>query len=119
MTDLKVYRGDSIKLALGPVKDALGVVQNITGATVRFMAKRRLDDADGAAVITGSTADGRVTIPNGTDGRAYVNIPPAGVPAVTRDTVLHWDVQLSSGGDTVTLDSGLLYVRRDVVQTSP
>lgn len=116
MTDLRVQRGDSIKLALGPIHDAQGNVQNITGATIRFTAKAKLADPDNAAVISGSTP-GTITIPVGTDGRAYVNIPGSATSGFTRDRVLHWDVQLFSGGDTVTIDSGLLYVKRDVTLT--
>ena len=117
MSDLRVKRGDSIKLALGPILDQYGNVQNITGATIRFTAKAKLSDLDAAAVITGSTADGRVTIPSGADGRAYVNIPGTATAGFTRDRVLHWDVQLFSGGDTVTIDEGVLYVKRDVTLT--
>ncbi len=121
MTKLKLKRGDTLDLTVGPLLSDLGVAQSLTGSTVRFTAKDRLDDADGAAVLTGSTADGRITLPDQTGplkGYAYVSIPPAATDGFTTDRVLHWDVQASQPtGRKTTLDEGLLYVTRDVTRS--
>jgi hypothetical protein len=120
MTDLRVPRGDSIVLAVGPVLKADGTVQDITGHTLRFTAKDRLDDLDAAAVISGSTIGGQITITDGPGGLARVTIPAAATAGFTADRALHWDVQISDPGGVVkTLDSGKLLVVRDVTRTAP
>jgi hypothetical protein len=120
MSDLRVKRGDSIVLAVGPVLKSDLSPQDITGHTIRFTAKARLDDADGAAVIQGSTIGGDVDITDGPAGMAEVNIPPAATAGFTSDRVLHWDLQIADPfGTTKTLDSGKLIVERDVTRTTP
>lgn len=117
MTTLKVDRGDTIELVVGPVVDASGAVQDLTGATFRFTAKDRKDDDDAAAIITASTGDGRITVPDPATGMAYVTIPAPTTAAFAADRTLYWDVQVSQpGGRVKTLDSGLLYVTRDVTR---
>jgi hypothetical protein len=117
MTDLRVKRGDTISLAVGPVRAADGSVQNITGHTLRFTAKAKLSDADGAALVAGSTADGRIVITNGLAGLALVSIPASVTDGFTADRVLHWDIQdTDPGGAKKTLDSGKLIVERDVTR---
>jgi len=122
VTDLKRKRGDAIRLAVGPVLKPDGTVQPLAGLTIRFTAKDKLDDADGAAVIAGSTNDGRVTlVGDGSTGEANVVIPASVTAGFATDRTLHWDLQVSDGAGTITatLDSGLLYVERDVTRASP
>lgn len=121
MTDLKKKRGDSIRLAVGPVLKPDGTIQNLTGLVLRFTAKDRLSDSDGAAILTGSTADGRISITDAAGGMALVVIPGSLTAAFPDDRVLHWDVQLADPGGTITetLDSGRLFIERDVTRTSP
>lgn len=119
MTDLRRKRGDSIELAVGPVLKPDQTVQNLTGLTLRFTAKDRLDDDDGDAVITGSTNDGRITITDAPGGLALVVIPGAVTADFTADRVLVWDLQLAGGDTVVTLDSGKLVIERDVTRTAP
>jgi hypothetical protein len=118
VTELRVKRGDTIELAVGPVLKGDGSVQDITGHSLRFTAKDRLDDPDGAAIISGSTATTEIIIVDGPGGRAEVQIPPAATSGFTTDRVLHWDLQIADpGGVTKTLDSGKLLVERDVTRT--
>lgn len=118
MSDLRVKRGDTINLAVGPVLKADKSVQDITGHTLRFTAKNRLDDLDGAAVLSGSTADGRITITDGPGGLAEVAIPGSTTSGFTAARTLHWDLQISDpGGRVRTLDFGRLIVTRDVTLT--
>lgn len=125
MTDLRRKRGDSIELAIGPVLEADGVtLQSLTGLTLRFTAKDRLDDLDAAAVLTGSTLTGEIVLLDQNDpatrGRAVCVIPGAQTAGFEGYRVLHWDVQLSDdAGMVVTLDSGKLRVEPDVTRTSP
>lgn len=112
MSDLRVRRGDTIPLQVGPILKADGTVQDISGYTITFTAKNRLDDLDAAAIITQA---GVVT--NGPAGLALVTIPPAATSSFTTDRVLHWDVQIRDGaGATKTVDSGKLIVERDVTR---
>lgn len=118
MTTLRVHRGDTIVLAVGPVIRGDGTVQDITGHSLRFTAKERLSDADGAAVISGSTVGGEVEITDGPGGLAVVRIPPAQTDGFAADRTLLWDLQISDPGGVVkTLDSGKLIVTRDVTRT--
>ncbi len=119
MTVLRMRQGDTLTLDVGPVVDAAGVVQNITGATIRFTAKERIADLDAAALLAGSTADGRVVITDAPGGLARVTIPAA-LSNTLGGRVLVWDVQLSlPTGLVKTLDDGTLIIGRDVTRTSP
>lgn len=122
MTRLDMKRGDTLDLLVGPVKDGAGVVQDLTGSTLRFTAKDRLDDLDGAAVISGSTTGGEITILDQSGplrGYASVRIPSSATSGFTARRTLHWDVQISQPGGVVkTLDGGLLFVELDVTRTS-
>jgi hypothetical protein len=118
VSDLVTKRGDTIELHVGPVLKGDQTVQNITGHTIRFTAKAKLDDVDGAAVISGSTADSRIVITDGPGGLFEVRIPPAATSGFTADRTLHWDLQISDPAGTVrTLDFGKLLVTRDVTRT--
>jgi hypothetical protein len=112
VSDLRVKRGDSIPLTVGPILQADGDVQDITGYTITFTAKDRLSDADGAAIITQGG-----TITDGPAGLGLVTIPPASTSGFTTDRALHWDVQIRDpAGATKTVDSGKLIVERDVTR---
>lgn len=112
MTDLRIFRGDDLDLVVGPVLKGDGSVQNITGYSVKFTAKDRITDADGSAVIS---TNGTVT--NGPAGLGAVSIPGIATDGFTADRVLLWDVQITDpGGKKKTVDSGKLYVVRDVTR---
>lgn len=114
-----VKRGDTIELLIGPITDDQGTVQDITGSTLRFTAKDRLEDLDVDAVIVGSTADGRITITDGPGGKALVAIPGSATAGFTEDRALVCDVQLSQpNGYTRTLWEATLLVTRDVTRAT-
>lgn len=119
MTRLRIHRGDTIELDVGPVRNRAGVVQDISGHTLRFTAKDRLEDPDNLAVLSGSTAGGQITITDGPGGLARVVIPAAASAAFTSDRALYWDVQITDpDGRNRTLDSGILDVVRDVTRAT-
>ena len=112
MSDLRVRRGDTILLSVGPILKQDRSVQDISGYSIQFTAKERLDDADGAAVISEAGV-----VDDGPAGLASVSVPPAATSGFTTDRVLHWDVQIRDGaGATKTVDSGKLFVDRDVTR---
>lgn len=117
MTVLRMKQGDTLTLDVGPVRDAAGVVQDITGSTLRFTAKARLADADADALLTGSTGDGRIVLVDPVAGMARVTIPAELTTGLGR-RVLVWDVQLSQPGLVRTLDEGTLIVSVDVTRAT-
>lgn len=112
MSDLRVKRGDTILLRVGPILKPDRSVQDISGYEIRFTAKQRLDDDDVDAVIAEIGV-----VDDGPAGLGSVTVPPAKTAGFTTDRVLHWDVQIRDGaGATKTVDSGKLFVDRDVTR---
>ncbi len=123
MTTLRAAHGDTLTLDIGPVVDRAGIVQDITGATLRFTAKARAADLDADAILTGSTIDGRIAVTNGPGGLARVTIPSTAMAAIVLSAsgtaVLLWDVQLTLSSLVKTLDAGSLIVSQDITRTAP
>lgn len=112
MSDFTVKRGDTIALVVGPILKPDKTPQDITGYTIAFTAKNRIDDADGAAEIA---AVGTVT--DGPAGLGEVEIAAAATSGFTTQRVLHWDVQITGPtGRKKTIDSGKMIVERDVTR---
>lgn len=111
MSDLRVKRGDTIRLVIGPILTSDGSVQNITGYTITFTAKDRVADADpGAFQSVGTVTDGP-------GGMGLVIVPKTATSSFLTDRVFHWDVQIvDPSGATKTIDEGKLYVTRDVTR---
>ena len=118
--DLTMTRGDARTMSV-PMTLA-GVPWEIpVGATVRFTAKRKTSDADGAAVIAKSTGSGIVAVAD----VATITIAPADTDALaaarTNET-LYYDVQVTGAGSSFgpwTVASGRLIVEPDVSRTAP
>jgi len=117
MTTLRLVRGDTLALDLAVLKPD-GTPQPISGSTIRFTAKARHSDLDAAAILAGSTVDGKVVITDAPGGLAEVTIPAAETAPVAPQS-LYWDVQITAGTITRTLDSGLLIIEPDVTITTP
>ena len=117
MADFTMKRGDTLPIN-HTVTDG-GAAVNLTGKSLRFMAKRSVADADSAAVITKTIGSG-ITVTNPTGGLAQTLISPAdttGLPAIAQ--LLQWDLQMVDGSNVYTLESGTLLVSPDVSVTSP
>lgn len=121
MADLTVTRGDTLRLTV-TVTNADGSAYDLTGATMRFTVKRSVWDDDSAAPIalywiSGGAASG-ITVSNPASGVA--TITATGTQTATLVTTAHvYDVQVSRGGDTWTVASGMLLVTADVTRTAP
>lgn len=114
MTDLRMKRGDDLRLNVGPVRraDDSGT-QDITGYTLRFTAKERVADADSAAAIGPVLG----VIDDGPGGIGHVIVPGASTDGFVDLRVLLWDLQISDpGGARKTLDSGKLIVEPDITR---
>jgi hypothetical protein len=119
VTRLATYRGDNESFTI-TVRDAAGATVALTGASLRFMAKRRARDADAAAVITKTTASGITHDPDQVGagkGKATIALLPADTALAA---VLVWDLQLRDGSGLVqTVATGSLRIRPDVSVTVP
>lgn len=122
MSTLRLVRGDARTLrnkldASGvPVPVMIdGVVQNLTGCTVRFMAKARKSDADGSAVISKAGV-----ITNAVGGLLEVRLVKADTDSLAAPMTLYWDIQITNSlGEPITTDSGLLFIDADVDRGTP
>jgi hypothetical protein len=117
MSDLVITRGDSPVLDVAALEPDGVTPQTLLGATVRFTAKRDLNEPYALATIRKDTgAIGGVTITNAPMGLAEVALEPADtedLPNVRCE--LFYDVQATdSGGAVMTLARGLLIVLPDV-----
>jgi hypothetical protein len=117
--DLEAKRGDTWYWEF-TVQQPSGEVQDITGGTFRFTAKADIGDADGAAVVVGTTADGRCQVTDGPSGIVKVKIPASVTVDVAAPATLVWDLQArDSAGDVWTPFDGDLVVKPDVSITIP
>lgn len=117
-TRLRIARGDAATFDISASKGD-GTAQDITGSSLWFTAKHRLDDEDGDAVIAKSTGAGGVAIVDGPAGLARVTLAPADTEGLTSPTTLHWDVQAKDPSNAIrTLARGRLYVDLDVTRAT-
>jgi hypothetical protein len=117
MTNLTIIRGDTSEFDhVVSKKDGSGAY-DLTGAVLRFMAKRSYKDLDAAAVISEDTAGGGVVITDAAAGKATTSIDAADTASFPDRTVeLVWDLQVEQGGKKFTADRGVLFVEPDVVR---
>jgi hypothetical protein len=111
-----IKRGDDYALDVPVVDTVTGDPLDITGTRFWFTAKRSLFDADVDAVIAKDTTTG-ITIIDGPGGRARIFIDAADTEALTKRSVLRYDVQWEdTDGGIHTVDSGDLVVELDVTR---
>lgn len=91
--DLAMYRGDDRVFAMTATLN--GAPLNITGATIKFTARR---DPGSAAVISKVTGGSGVAITDGPNGEFTVTIASADTASFTVDEAFIWDVEISIGG---------------------
>jgi hypothetical protein len=122
MTRLATFRGDDETFVI-TVLDEAGDPLALTGATLRFTAKRRATDPDADLVISKTTGAG---ITHDADqvgagkGKATIALVPGDTSALTGPTVLVWDLQLQDASTLVqTVASGSLRIRADISRTAP
>jgi hypothetical protein len=112
-------RGDNATLTLTVTQN--GAAFNLTGCSIRMVAKRAYSDADGSAVFVRTVGSG-ITITDATNGIASITIAPnntSGLPRGYR-TILVYDVQVTTGtGSVFTVIDGELVVKPDVAETTP
>ncbi len=93
---------------------------NITGASFRFTAKADPDDADGDAIVSGTTAGGECQVTDAAAGVMTVKIPASATTSIAAPSSLYFDLQAEdSAGDVWTTAWGKIIVDRDISITVP
>lgn len=99
MTDLTHPRGDTLNIEVNTTDVP-------SGTPAVFTLKKSLKDVDGSALLQGSNIiNNNQTIITFTDD-LLVTLPAPGL--------YYWDVQVTIGVETYTLDSGKFYLSQDV-----
>jgi hypothetical protein len=112
-------RGTTPVLHVRTVIDQDGNLFDFTGWTVRFLAKRWLDDSAPLVMSRNSADSGGVTILPTEQGALDI-IPQASDTATLLDgvysteVVLYWEVEASKGASVQTVEAGTLPVVRDL-----
>jgi hypothetical protein len=114
MTTLYLTPGDSFVYAT-TIDDEDGEDFNLAGSTLRFTIKRRVSDANSAAMaalywISGGASDG-ITVGTPANGGASIVLTPYQTyPFVQASYV--WDLEVEDAADVVrTVDHGVIVVR--------
>ena len=114
---LTMFRGDSAAWDFAATLN--GAVVDLTGASVRFTAKNRPDDADVDAVISKTVGAG-ITLTNASSGLLRVKLAPSDTSGFGGARTLVWDLQArDAAGDVHTLAGGTLRVQPDISRTVP
>ena len=82
--------------------DRDGAPIDLSGASLRFMAKGRIDDPDGDAVLLATSSGGTLVIEDAAAGRARFAIPAVTMAGLEPSTLLVWTVEIEAGAGTVT-----------------
>lgn len=116
MSLLEVTRGDDTTFDIA-LTDSDGAALNLAGATLRFTAKYRHEDADVDAVIAKDT-DAGITVVSEAGGTATITLDSADTASLVGRTVLFWDVEVEgSDGSLRTPLDGRLVVLPDASHT--
>jgi len=95
-----------------------GIAIDITGCSLRFTAKRNLNDTDAEAVFQVTTASGGIVITNGPAGLAEITVSSADTAPVTQAIKCYCDLQLVDTFNNVsTTATGTLLIKLDVTET--
>ena len=116
MSYLTITRGDDETLDIVVTDQATGTVVDLTGAALKWMAKRRPNDADADALITATIGVG-VTVTSAVGGVAEVAIAAADTDGITPGAYW-WELQSVDATSKVhTLSGGRLAILSDLIRT--
>lgn len=119
MSNLRMFRGDT-RILEATVVDSAGATVDISGADLRWTAKRKLGDLDADAVIIKTSVDGIDLVGGGTTGELTITLDPEDTDDLLKTTTLLWDLQVTDGiGQVTTVDNGRLRIESDVSRTTP
>jgi hypothetical protein len=91
---------------------------NITGCSLKFTAKRSLQDLDADAVFQ-LTTPAEIVITNGPGGLCQINVASLDTSALIVPTLCYCDLQLVDLlGNVSTTTTGTLLIKIDVTRTN-
>lgn len=112
MTDLEMSRGTDRTFTL-TILDSERRPIDISGATMRFMAKKELDDSDADAVIVKTVGAG-ITLSDPTNGIATLTIEASDTEVLDHTYALYYDVRTEKSGNQYRPIEGVLLVHHGV-----
>jgi len=121
MNTLFIYRGGTHVYEMTFV-DENGAALNLTGLTVRFMAKKKVSDDDSSAVLSevSSGASPGIVITNpATLGKAILTLEPADTASLEDKALkLDYQVRVDGPGGTVkrVADEGKVQIKPQVIK---
>jgi len=111
-----MWRGDTQVIAGAITVSA--VPANISGCSLKFTAKRSLQDTDANAVFQLTTPT-EIVITNGPAGLCDINIASADTASETQAIRCYCDLQLvDTFGNVSTTATGTLFIKLDVTETN-
>jgi hypothetical protein len=111
-----MWRGDTQVIAAAIT--VAGIAANITGCSLRFTAKRSLQDTDANAVFQLNTP-AEILITNGPAGLCEINIASADTASENQAIRCYCDLQLvDTLGNVSTTATGTLLIKMDVTETN-
>jgi hypothetical protein len=94
-----------------------GVAVNITGCSLKFTAKRSLQDSDADAVFQLATPS-EIVITDGPNGLCQITVASADTSGLLVPTLCYCDLQLvDTLGNVSTTATGTLLIKVDVTRT--
>jgi hypothetical protein len=120
--DLWMLRGDAAPWQFQVVQKDGTTPQDITGMSLRFVAKRRLSLADDdPGVIVATVANGRLTVDSAVQGLVTLKLEPGDTSGLgVGMTGFEWNLQVTDAlGKPQTPLYGTLVVRGDVAVMVP
>ena len=114
---LDMFRGDDREFTFTLTED--GGPLDLTGAGIRFTAKRERTDDDTAAVIAKTVGAGITIDADPLSGVCVLAIAATDTSGLGGTIILPFDLQVTRGGTSRTVVTGLLAVRADVSRTAP
>lgn len=114
-----MYRGDTAAWDF-TITQPDGTAVDLTYAVqIRFTAKDRPSDADGAARIAKTLTDG-VSVTDATNGQVRVQLAEDDTSALSVPLRLSWDLQLADDASGIyTVAAGHLSIKADISRTAP
>ena len=95
-----------------------GVAVDISGCSLRFTAKRNLNDTDAEAIFQKRTGGSGIVITNGVAGLCSITVASADTASVTQAIRCYCDLQLvDTFGNVSTTATGTLLIKLDVTET--
>jgi hypothetical protein len=115
-----ITRGDTVVLTLTVTQN--GAVYNLTGSTVRMVAKRNPADLDAAATFNKSSPSTGIALTDAANGIATITLSPSdttGLPTGYK-WILFYDVQVTTAGGAIfTVIDGEILVKPSITETTP